>query len=56
MESEAYIMKANELYEIQSDKIQRKKKFCPKCDGAFMAEHEDRLSCGNCGYTEYKNK
>ena len=49
-------MKANELYEFQGDKIQRKRKFCPKCEGSFMAEHSDRLSCGNCGYTEFKNK
>jgi small subunit ribosomal protein S27Ae len=47
-------MKSHELYEIKDDKIQRKRKFCPKCEGAFLAEHGDRLSCGRCGYTESK--
>ena len=28
-------------------------KFCPKC-GVRMAGHADRLSCGKCGYTEWK--
>ncbi len=32
-----------------------KNKFCPKCGtGVFMAEHKDRLTCGKCGYTEFK--
>lgn len=30
-------------------------KLCPKC-GARMGEHSDRLSCGKCGYTEFKQK
>ena len=48
-------MNKRELYEIQGDKLIRKKKTCPKCgDGVFMAEHADRLSCGKCGYTEFK--
>jgi len=46
-----------ELYEIQGDKVVRKRKFCPKCGpGVFMAEHKDRWSCGKCGYTEFKRK
>jgi len=48
-------MNKRELYEVQGDKLIRKKKTCPKCgDGVFMAEHADRLSCGKCGYTEFK--
>ncbi|KAA0001795.1 MAG: 30S ribosomal protein S27ae [Thermoplasmata archaeon] len=48
-------MSKRELYEVQGDKLIRKKKTCPKCgDGVFMAEHADRLSCGKCGYTEFK--
>lgn len=28
-------------------------KMCQKC-GARMADHQNRMSCGKCGYTEYK--
>ncbi|MEM3374522.1 MAG: 30S ribosomal protein S27ae [Candidatus Woesearchaeota archaeon] len=32
-----------------------KNKTCPKCGpGVFMAEHKNRISCGKCGYTEFK--
>jgi len=38
-------------------KIERKKKSCPKCGpGVFLANHEDRLACGRCGYTEFGKK
>ena len=49
-------MKANELYEIKDNKVQRKRKFCPKCEANYLAQHEDRLSCGKCGYTEFLKK
>jgi len=43
------------FYEIKDGKIIKKRKECPKCGhGVFMAEHKDRRSCGNCGYTEFK--
>ena len=30
-------------------------KYCPKCgSGARLAEHNDRRSCGKCGYFEKK--
>jgi small subunit ribosomal protein S27Ae len=28
-------------------------KSCPKC-GSRLADHEDRMTCGKCGYTEWK--
>lgn len=44
-----------EKYEIKGDKIERKNKFCPKCGpGYFLAEHKDRMTCGNCGYVKFK--
>jgi len=49
-------MAHDHLYEIKDEKLVRKKKSCPKCEGAFLAEHEDRFSCGRCGYTEFKKK
>ncbi|HID74003.1 MAG TPA: 30S ribosomal protein S27ae [Thermoplasmata archaeon] len=39
------------------DGVERLKKECPKCGpGVFLAEHPDRLSCGACGYTEFRKK
>ncbi|MFQ5838880.1 MAG: 30S ribosomal protein S27ae [Thermoplasmata archaeon] len=50
-------MTKRELYEIAEDKLQRKRQSCPKCGpGVFLGEHTDRLSCGRCGYTEFKKK
>ena len=44
-----------ELYEVQGDRVNRKRRFCPKCGpGVFLADHGNRYSCGKCGYTEFK--
>ncbi len=45
-----------EAYEVQGDKLVRKKKLSPKAEGCFMAEHKDRYTCGKTGYTEFKAK
>jgi small subunit ribosomal protein S27Ae len=51
------MMAKKDYYEISGDKLERKRKTCPKCGpGVFMAEHEDRTSCGKCGYTEFKSR
>ena len=43
------------MYEIKDGKAVRKSPTCPRCgDGVFLASHKDRVSCGKCGYTEYK--
>ena len=48
-------MKVSSLYKVDGDKLERKNKICPKCgNGVFMTEHKDRVSCGKCGYTEFK--
>ena len=50
-------MMKREIFKIEGDKITRLRRNCPKCgEGIFLAEHKDRLSCGKCGYTEYKVK
>lgn len=50
-------MTKRELYEVEGDKVTRKRKTCPKCGpGVFLAEHKDRRSCGHCGYTEFKKE
>lgn len=39
------------------DKAKPKNKSCPKCGpGVFLAEHQNRISCGKCGYAEMKGK
>ena len=49
--------KKYELYEMDGDDLKRKNKACPRCGpGIFMADHGDRLACGKCGYTEFKQK
>ncbi|UCF07415.1 MAG: 30S ribosomal protein S27ae [Thermoplasmata archaeon] len=46
-----------QYYEVSDGNLIRKKRTCPKCgDGVFLAEHKDRISCGSCGYTEFKKK
>lgn len=48
-------MSKRDLYDVEDGQLVRSRKTCPKCgDGVFLAEHEDRLSCGQCGYTEFK--
>ena len=45
-----------EFYDASSG-LQRKRKFCPKCGpGFFLAEHNNRTTCGKCGYVEFKRK
>lgn len=49
--------KKYEFYDVEDNEIVRKKKNCPRCgSGVFMADHGERLSCGRCGYTEFRNK
>ncbi|MEI7826746.1 MAG: 30S ribosomal protein S27ae [Euryarchaeota archaeon] len=48
-------VKTSELYDVNEDKVVRKRQNCPRCgEGVFLAEHKDRSSCGKCGYTQFK--
>lgn len=48
-------MTKRELYRVEEGKVTRKRPICPRCGpGVFLADHADRLSCGRCGYTEFK--
>jgi small subunit ribosomal protein S27Ae len=50
-------IQVHKLYNLEGDKLAKLRKECPRCGrGYFMAEHDNRLTCGNCGYTTYKNK
>jgi len=45
------------LYAAKDGGLERKRRSCPKCGpGVLMAEHRDRLNCGKCGYTEFKER
>jgi len=48
-------MGVGDYYQVGGDAIKSKKPVCPRCgNGAFLAEHANRMSCGKCGYTEFK--
>ena len=50
-------IKKSIYYKVSGDKFERLKKACPKCGpGVYLGEHENRVSCGKCGYTEFKKK
>lgn len=38
-------------YEVKDGKIKIKKKKSPQAQGCYMAEHQDRLTCGKTGLT-----
>ena len=47
----------NIIIDISEGKLTRKRQFCMQDDcgpGVFLAEHNDRVSCGKCGYTKFK--
>ncbi|MBS3163954.1 30S ribosomal protein S27ae [Candidatus Woesearchaeota archaeon] len=47
--------RVSRFYAISGDKLTGKRKACPKCGrGVFLAEHKNRLTCGNCHYTEFR--
>ena len=48
-------VKRSEYYKVEGNTAVPQRKACPRCGpGVFMAEHKDRVSCGKCGYTEFK--
>lgn len=43
-------------YNVEGNSLERTNVVCPKCsDKHFMAEHDDRRTCGKTGYTEFKD-
>ena len=48
-------MAVKDYYKVTGDSIEKLLQSCPRCgDGVFLANHKDRLTCGKCGYTEFK--
>ena len=49
--------KVSAFYEIKEDQLKRLRPTCERCGpGYFMAQHQDRFTCGHCGLTRYKPK
>lgn len=45
------------MYKAEGDKVSRTHPTCERCGtGYFMADHQDRYTCGHCGFTRYKQK
>ncbi len=43
------------MYKTENDKVTRLRPTCERCGpGYFMADHNDRYTCGHCGFTRYK--
>ena len=43
------------FYKTEGRRLTKLKRECPRCGkGVFLAEHSDRLTCGTCGYTEFR--
>jgi small subunit ribosomal protein S27Ae len=43
------------LYELKDNQVKRLRPTCERCGpGFFMARHQDRYTCGHCGFTRYK--
>ena len=41
----------------QFEGAKKKSKNCPKCGpGYALAKHNNRVTCGKCGYTEFSKK
>jgi ubiquitin-small subunit ribosomal protein S27Ae len=45
------------FYNLEGEKTIKTKRDCPRCGkGVFMAEHNNRNTCGKCGFTEFIHK
>lgn len=43
------------MYKVEGDKVSRTRPTCERCGlGYFMGEHQNRYTCGHCGFTRYK--
>ncbi len=43
------------IYKVEGDKVTRLRPTCERCGpGYFMGDHQDRYTCGHCGFTRYK--
>ncbi len=53
--SEAGPVKRSAYFDVNGDTATLQRRYCPRCGtGVVMAEHKDRVACGRCGYTEFR--
>jgi len=53
--SEKKSIKRSAYFTVSGNTATVTRKYCPNCGpGVFLGEHKDRVSCGKCGYTEFK--
>ena len=53
--SEGGSVKRSAYYSMADGKATLQRRYCPRCGtGVVLAEHADRVACGRCGYTEFK--
>lgn len=44
-----------EKYDVENGEVKRGGRSCPRCgEGVFLGEHDNRLTCGRCGFSEIK--
>ncbi|MEM7824987.1 MAG: 30S ribosomal protein S27ae [Candidatus Aenigmatarchaeota archaeon] len=41
------------MFKIKDGKVERERKYCPRCGDSFLSTHKDRYYCGKCKYTEF---
>ncbi|NLD56552.1 MAG: 30S ribosomal protein S27ae [Methanomicrobiales archaeon] len=47
--------KRGSYFKVEGATVTTAKKYCPRCGpGVMMADHKDRVTCGKCGYTEFR--
>jgi small subunit ribosomal protein S27Ae len=53
--SEAGPIKRSAYFSVDGDRATIQRRYCPRCGtGVVLAEHKDRVACGRCGYTEFR--
>ncbi|HPY59957.1 MAG TPA: 30S ribosomal protein S27ae [Methanospirillum sp.] len=53
--TEKAAVKRSAYFKVEGKSAVAQRRYCPRCGpGVFMGEHKDRVSCGKCGYTEFK--
>lgn len=44
----------HKYFSVKDGKVERNRRYCPRCGVGILAQHKNRLSCGKCTYAEFK--